>query len=319
MFIMVERISTGILGLDQCMEGGFVPNTAIAVIGSPGTGKTTFALQFLSKGIENDEEAIYITLEESEDKIIKNAKSLGFDWVDSGIEFIKANTQDFHENLCDMLLKLATECEKKQKEEKKRLRIVIDPITPILWRSLNNVEKRETIAEILKILTGMGTVIITVEEEHNKVAQSMDTSLLKYLADAVINLRFVGQGNTYDHLLRIIKMRSSKHERESFPIHILRGLGIVIQHRDVSQKKSVGESIPNHLMQKLEKVSQNLTEKQKKILTMKLAPLYSGRETLPHLLSADVIVNLIAADYERDLGLKPKIGELPYKTHPEWK
>ena len=45
-----ERVSTGIAGLDNVLGGGLPPNHLYLVEGSPGTGKTTLALQFLLAG-----------------------------------------------------------------------------------------------------------------------------------------------------------------------------------------------------------------------------------------------------------------------------
>ena len=57
----MERIKTGIYGLDQLIEGGVRDNSAIVVVGSSGTGKTTFVMQFLMQGIENGEQGLYVT------------------------------------------------------------------------------------------------------------------------------------------------------------------------------------------------------------------------------------------------------------------
>ncbi|MCK5039095.1 MAG: circadian clock protein KaiC, partial [Thermoplasmata archaeon] len=57
----MERIKTGIFGLDQLMEGGMRDNTVVAIVGSSGTGKTTFAIQFLMHGIENGEQGLYVS------------------------------------------------------------------------------------------------------------------------------------------------------------------------------------------------------------------------------------------------------------------
>src|SRR5438309_4794608 len=51
----------------------------ITVLGSFGTGKTTFALQFLMQGLINGEKAVFISLEEDVDSVIANAASFGWD------------------------------------------------------------------------------------------------------------------------------------------------------------------------------------------------------------------------------------------------
>jgi len=58
------RVMMGIPGLDSMMGGGLIPGSITAIIGSYGTGKTTFALRFLWEGVQKDERTIFISLEE---------------------------------------------------------------------------------------------------------------------------------------------------------------------------------------------------------------------------------------------------------------
>jgi circadian clock protein KaiC len=75
------RIETGIFGLDDLLGGGYLPNTVNVVLGSTGTGKTTFALQYLMKGIEKGEKGIFISFDMKESDIIETVASLGWDEI----------------------------------------------------------------------------------------------------------------------------------------------------------------------------------------------------------------------------------------------
>ena len=59
------RASTGIPGLDDILGGGLTPDRFYLVEGTPGTGKTTLALQFLMEGVRLGLPALYITLSET--------------------------------------------------------------------------------------------------------------------------------------------------------------------------------------------------------------------------------------------------------------
>ena len=61
--------STGIVGLDDVLNGGLAPGRTFLVEGKPGTGKTTIALQFLLTGAAAGERGLYITLSETEDEL----------------------------------------------------------------------------------------------------------------------------------------------------------------------------------------------------------------------------------------------------------
>jgi circadian clock protein KaiC len=74
----LPRASTGIAGLDDVLGGGFARNRLHLLEGSPGTGKTTMALQFLLAGARDGETGIYISLAETEQELRDGARSHGW-------------------------------------------------------------------------------------------------------------------------------------------------------------------------------------------------------------------------------------------------
>ena len=78
---------TGIDGLDNVLRGGLDRGRTFLIEGSPGTGKTTVALQFLMAGAEAGERCLYVTLSETEDELRATAASHG--WELDGIEIFE--------------------------------------------------------------------------------------------------------------------------------------------------------------------------------------------------------------------------------------
>jgi circadian clock protein KaiC len=74
-----EKTTTGISGFDYLLRGGLPANRIHLVEGHPGSGKTTFGLQFLLAGIKRGERCMYITLSETADELRANACSHGWD------------------------------------------------------------------------------------------------------------------------------------------------------------------------------------------------------------------------------------------------
>ncbi len=74
-----HKVSTGISGLDTVLQGGIEPGRVYLVEGTPGTGKTTLALNFLVEGVKRGESGLYITLSESEVELRSVAGSHGWD------------------------------------------------------------------------------------------------------------------------------------------------------------------------------------------------------------------------------------------------
>src|SRR6201989_254482 len=74
----LPRARNDIAGLDQVLEGGWARNRLHLLEGSPGTGKTTIALQFLLDGAQKGETGIYVSLAETEQELRDGARSHGW-------------------------------------------------------------------------------------------------------------------------------------------------------------------------------------------------------------------------------------------------
>src|SRR3990172_4606781 len=78
--MLLVRVRTGISDLDKMLGGGFMEGDAVLLAGSPGTGKTTLALQYLVNGATQfGENGIYVTFEQLPDQIYRDAKNFGWD------------------------------------------------------------------------------------------------------------------------------------------------------------------------------------------------------------------------------------------------
>lgn len=76
---MIERISTGDVGLDRVLDGGFPKGSLIVIAGAPGSGKTILAQQVCFANATEEHHALYYTtLSEPHSKIIKHLEPFGF-------------------------------------------------------------------------------------------------------------------------------------------------------------------------------------------------------------------------------------------------
>jgi circadian clock protein KaiC len=77
-----DKARTGAIGLDDVLAGGLRRGRVYLIEGSPGTGKTTIATQFLLEGAHNGERGLYITLSETEGELRESAASHGWEIPD---------------------------------------------------------------------------------------------------------------------------------------------------------------------------------------------------------------------------------------------
>src|SRR5438132_132999 len=94
----LERLPTGVVGLDEVLCGGLVARRAYLLHGNPGSGKTTLGLHFLMTGAKRGDQSLYITMGETEEQIRQNGAEVGFDVT--GIKFLDlAPSPDFFAQL----------------------------------------------------------------------------------------------------------------------------------------------------------------------------------------------------------------------------
>jgi len=76
----MERITTGIIGLDKYVGGGYPKNSVILISGGPGTAKTTFSLQYIYKGANISENGVYISFEQEPKDLKESVKEFCMDF-----------------------------------------------------------------------------------------------------------------------------------------------------------------------------------------------------------------------------------------------
>ncbi len=75
----IERISTGIRGLDEMIEGGIPKGSSLLIAGGSGTGKTILALQLLYNMAQQGMKVLYVTFEQKSDALVQQMKTLDLD------------------------------------------------------------------------------------------------------------------------------------------------------------------------------------------------------------------------------------------------
>jgi KaiC domain protein len=217
-----ERVKVGIEGLDDMLGGGLIPNSICVIIGTYGTGKTTFSLNFIWEGLKNNENVIYISLEESKTRIQTYMEQKGWkieDYLDKSLHVFKLDPTDF--NLANNRIKKELP---QLIEELNATRVVIDPISLFEDLFTTDAERRQEMYRFTEGIRDKRCTILMTSETHRDNIFSSRHGLVEYLADTVILLRFVRPGDqTTVHLaLEVVKMRMSSHSREIKPYDIFR-------------------------------------------------------------------------------------------------
>lgn len=252
----MEKIKSGIYGLNTIMDGGINLKSTTVVIGCSGAGKTTFATQFIRRGLEVGQEGIFVSLDENKEQIIKEAMEMGWkdimDYVKSkALVFIDASGKDFSTFIKKELPSFVSRWEGAD------ARIAIDPLTPVIWALNDRYEQRDIIGFMLKEMRKIGTVVATLEEHGTKGDLSgTEVIIPMYLADNVIHLNYMPMENGLDRRLKIVKARSTRHSGNYHRYSIIRGLGMVVDISPYSPMKT--RRIPGRFLAEIKKMKREL-------------------------------------------------------------
>ena len=209
---MKMRVKTGINGLDDMLGGGIPKGHSIAVIGSFGTGKSTFAMQFIWEGLLNGEKCIFMSLEEDEKSLMESAKAFGWDfskYIDDSLLLLKLDPEDAKssvERLEGDIPELIREF--------KATRIAIDSISLITMMYDNIEEKRRIVFKLSKSIKESGATAVFTAEVDPKNPEVSREGIVEYVVDGVILLSFLEENNRLKLTLKILKMRRTAHSRE---------------------------------------------------------------------------------------------------------
>lgn len=243
---MVNRVPTTIPGLDELIEGGFIENDVILVVGGPGSGKTTMGVQFLYGGImEYDEPGVYVTMEETPSRIIRNMWRHGFDLErlirEKKLRVIQAEPVKFAKFLSkpqevdsvhaeDSTLEELIQSIKEHVDEINARRIFIDGITSLKMLP-EPAMIRHTILEFVRNLEYIDCTTLVTSEAKNTSGEEFNVE--EYLVEGVIRLHQFRTGGQKVKGIEIVKMRGVNHDETLHPYSIEEGGVVVHPHETV--------------------------------------------------------------------------------------
>ncbi|WGV28370.1 ATPase domain-containing protein [Halotia branconii] len=206
---MVEkRLQSGVLGLNEVLNGGYLSNRAYLVRGEPGTGKTTVGLHFLAAGAENGESSLFITLEEPVVQLQSAAQGLGLNLQTTKFLDLSPTTEFFAQvQTYDIFSPAEVEREPMtraivdQVESLKPQRIFIDSITQFRYFSTNAFQFRKQVLSFLRFLRESKATILFTSED----SQEAPDDDLQFMSDGVINLSL----ENHERFLCVSKFRGS--------------------------------------------------------------------------------------------------------------
>ena len=162
---------TGIAGLDEILRGGFPQNRLYLLLGAPGVGKTTLALQYLLEGARVGEAGLYIALSETRDEIESVARSHQWPIEKIAIFELSALEQQlaqeerntvFHP--AEIELNKTTQMILKKIEEVKPKRLVLDSLSELRLLSDSALRYRRQMLSLKQFFAGQQMTVLLLDD-----------------------------------------------------------------------------------------------------------------------------------------------------------
>ncbi len=227
--VRIERVKSGIPGLDELLNGGIPRRNVVLLSGGPGTGKTIFSQQYLYYGLERGEPGVLVTLEEHPVQVRRNMSVFGWDvrrYEEQGVfaivdaftggigeaakrERYVVTSVDDPTELIDVLREAIRDV--------KAERVAIDSVST-LYLTKPSIA-RGILMQLKRVLAGLGTTTLLVSQV-SVTERGFGGPGVEHAVDGIIRLDLDEVGGELVRSLIIWKMRGTKHDMKRHPFDI---------------------------------------------------------------------------------------------------
>jgi circadian clock protein KaiC len=226
------QLSTGISGLDDVLLGGLPADHLYLIEGSPGTGKTTLALQFLLEGAREGGKGLYVTLSESKDELVGVARS--HNWSLDGIELYEMSAQDEQElapevqytvfHPAEVELADTTNSVLKKVAEMAPSRVVFDSLSELRMLARDPLRYRRQILALKRYFADKRCTVLLLDD---RTAEGNDLQLQSIAHGVIMMQSLEREYGVKRRRLEIRKLRGQRF-REGFHDYTIETGGVVV-------------------------------------------------------------------------------------------
>lgn len=205
-----QRIKTGIATLDKMLGGGIIKNQSVLVAGNPGCGKTILGLQYLYENAKEGKICLFVSTEESMDKIAKQINSLGMEkyFKEEKIKIIHFPKLEFDRD--EILFRL-----KRNIEKINPCCLVFDNLNSVYESYGKDIYFNEWLSCLISYLESKNITSMFILEIPTIIGDLKISDYgISYIADTIILMRYVEMQSELTKAICVVKHRSSDHEKK---------------------------------------------------------------------------------------------------------
>jgi circadian clock protein KaiC len=209
---VMERVSTGIDGLDELLGGGLPRASSTVVEGGTGTGKTMLALRYLLEGAHRGDPGVLFTLEETPQQLREIAQRFGWD--------VPALEERGLLSLCyvspiELVADRFLANVRERLEATGARRAVLDSLTSLELGVFSEQRFKELVYALTKHARALDvTLMMTLEANEQLGAGSLGGRGVSPSSDNVVLLRYVELDARVTRAIAVLKMRGASHSAE---------------------------------------------------------------------------------------------------------
>ena len=206
-----RRLNTGVPGLDEMMGGGIPEGDVLMLTGPTGSGKTTFATQFVAEGLRRQESCVVAVFEEYPEAFLARAKAAPVDFAAMmtadrlAVIYLRPLDLSVDEMLEEILATV---------QRIGASRVVIDSLSgfEVALAPTFRVDFRESLYRLVGALTATGVTILLTGEASDALPEApLANERVSFVTDDIVAQRFVEIDGALEKVLTVVKMRGSEH------------------------------------------------------------------------------------------------------------
>lgn len=234
MVVELKKLSTGIAGFDHVAQGGLPLGRTTLISGTAGTAKTVFACQFLAEGIlKHGESGVFVTFEESIEDIRANMFGFGWNieqWETEGkwrfVDASRGSEEAVFSGEYDLDALIARI--RHAVTDAGAVRVSLDSLGAVFTMFPDTTTIRNELFRIASALKRLQVTSIMTAERSDEYGPVARYGIEEFVADNVVILRNVLDGEKRRRTVEILKFRGAMHRKGEFPLTIIPGRGIVV-------------------------------------------------------------------------------------------
>lgn len=233
----MDRVKTGVEGLDRILGGGVPKGSSVLVTGGTGTGKTTLSMQFLMEGLRNGENCLLVTCEEEPRRLYEEMKQLGWDFekyekegklivIDAASTKAGMPTatvyRDFQPRSANIDMDLVVLIGRAIKEYNVR-RVVLDSVPALALRVGKSEALRELLFRVYSMLERFECTSFIITEIPEGEGSLSRYGVEEFLSSGVVKLSLQKEGGKWVRKIQVVKMRGTRHDLNEHVFEIAEG------------------------------------------------------------------------------------------------